>query len=93
MAGKGILLDKDGDLLIQNKSLVVGDSILQEVAIILQSNQGDSKFDPLLGANLTNLVKRRISKFTLIERVKIQLALDNKDYENVKHLIETKVKT
>lgn len=88
MAGKGILLNKEGELLIENNALVVGESTLQEVAIILQSNQGDSKFDPLLGANLTNLIKTQTSKFSLINRVKTQLALDNKDYDTVKHLIE-----
>lgn len=92
MAGKGILLDDSGDLTIQNKSLVVGNSAIQEVSIILQMNQGESKFDPLLGANLINLIKTNTSRFEIENRVKTHLALDGKEYDKIKHLIKTTIK-
>lgn len=92
MARKGILLNEEGELDIKNKELVVGDSVMQEVSIILQMNQGESKFDPLLGANLVNLIKTNTSRFDLENRVKTHLALDGKDYEQIKHLITTHIK-
>lgn len=91
MAGKGILLDENGDLIVRDKSLIIGNSMLQEVFIILQMNQGESKFDPLLGANLVNLIKTNTSRFEIENRVKTHLALDGKDYEKIKHLITTQI--
>lgn len=91
MAGKGILLDESGDLTIINNSLDIGNTLLQEVSIILQMNQGHSRFDPLLGANLINLVKTNKSRFEIEKRVKTHLAIDNKNYDEIKDLITTHV--
>lgn len=92
MAGKGILIGDDGDVRIQNNSLVVGDSVLQETMIILGLNQGEHKFEPLLGPNLIQLIKSKAKRFDFERRVKIALALDNKDYQQIKHLIKTTIK-
>ena len=87
MAGKGILLDETGDLLIKNKSLLLGKTHLQEVALILGMVQGEHKFQPLLGCNLIKKIKTNQSRFKFENTVKIQLALDNKDFDSIKHLI------
>lgn len=87
MAGKGILLSKTGTLLIKNKSVVVGDSELQEVAIILQMNQGEDKFNPIIGANLIQEKKTNKSRLSIERRVKTHLALDNKDFDLIKEKI------
>lgn len=89
MAGKGILLGRDGDLQVYNKSLVVGSSTMQEVAIILQMNQGEQKFFPALGANLIQLVKSKASRFDIENRAKVHLALDGKSYDLIKEHIQT----
>lgn len=86
---RGILLDKDGDLLIQNKQMVVGDTELQEVAIILGMNQGEHKFEPVLGANLVEFLKGKHKAEDIEDRIKIQMSLDNKDYKSVKEKIQT----
>ncbi len=52
-----ILLDEDGDLLIVNGDFVIGESIDQEVGLILQSNKGEYKEFPTFGLNLIELTR------------------------------------
>ena len=56
---KGLLLDKDGDIrIVPHKGkdgltgFVIGDTLIQNAAIVLELNQGELKEDPVLGANL-----------------------------------------
>lgn len=92
MAGKGILINVQNDLQIKNKNLIIGNTLLQETALILIMNQGEHKFEPILGPNLIQLKKTKYSSFDIEKRTKIHLALDGKDYQVLKHLIKTKVK-
>lgn len=87
MAGKGILLGDGGDLLILGKSLQVGNTEMQEVAIIIGMNQGEQKFSPVLGPNIIQLQKAKASKFDIEKRVRIHLAKDGKDYNGIKEKI------
>ena len=89
MAGKGILLDENNDLLIVGKQMVIGDSEMQEVAIILEMNQGALKSSPLLGADLVQLLKSNASKVDVQRRVRIHLEKDGKDYNAIKNKIKT----
>ncbi|WP_417366906.1 hypothetical protein [Flavobacterium beibuense] len=89
MAGKkGILLDGNNDLKVQNGSLVIGESELQEVGIILSLNQGELKFNPTLGCNLVELIKANASKVDIVKRVRVNLAKDRKDYNAIKNKIK-----
>lgn len=87
MAGKGILLDQDNDIDIVNGSMVVGESEMQEVAVILQLTQGELKFKPTIGPNLIQLKKTNASRFDIIKRTRIHLAIDGKDYDSIKNKI------
>ena len=89
MAGKGILLDENNDLLIVGKQMVIGDSQMQEVAIILEMNQGALKSKPILGADLIQLLKANASKVDVQRRVRIHLEKDGKDYNAIKNKIKT----
>ncbi|EEI90199.1 hypothetical protein HMPREF0765_4150 [Sphingobacterium spiritivorum ATCC 33300] len=91
MAGKGILLTAENNLLIISRRLVVGDSRMQEVALILQMNQGEQKFEPVLGANLIQYSKTKVKNFDIESRVKIHLALDDKQYDQIKQQIKDNV--
>lgn len=84
----GIKLDSGGDLLITNGRMALGDTMMQEVAIILQMNQGEQKLEPLLGANLTQFIKGKAKSFEIEKRVKMHLAMDRKDYNQVKKNIK-----
>lgn len=89
MAGKGILLDENNDLLIIGKRMVIGDSQMQEVAVILEMNQGALKSKPILGAELIQLLKGNASKIDIERRVRIHLEKDGKDYNAIKNKIKT----
>lgn len=89
MAGKGILLDENGDLKVIGKQLVVGDSEMQEVAIILEMSQGSLKSNPLLGADLIQLLKANASKADITRRTRIHLEKDGKNYNEIKNKIKT----
>lgn len=85
---KGIALDDNGDLLISNGSVVLKDTTAQEVELILTMNQGELKTQPLLGANLIQFLKSKPKQYEVEERVKLHLAMDNKDYHEIRKYIQ-----
>lgn len=88
---KDFLLDDDNDIQFDaNGELVIGESELQEVALILQMNQGDLKSFPMLGANLVQLLKGKEKRHLIEERIRVHLGLDGKDYNAIKKYLQTK---
>lgn len=85
------LLDSDNDLLIKNGDIAVGESTIQEVALILGLKQGELKSDPILGPNLFYLMKSKGNKNKIETAVKLHLNRDNKDYESIKKIINVDV--
>ena len=90
--GKGILLDDDNDLMVLNGSLVIGETLMQETAIIIQMSQGECKHDPVLGPDLIQLQKTNASKFEIEKRLRIHLARDGKDYGTIKESLKTNLR-
>lgn len=88
-----VLLDNIEELTIRGGDFVTEDSRLQEVGIILRLNQGDLKSDPLLGPNLIQMEKGLEVTTAFKERVRIHLARDGKDYNEIKTLINIRHKT
>ena len=84
---KDILLDGNDDLLFKDGELVIGESLTQEVGIIVRLNQGELKEDPLLGPNLITLINSNASKAKIKQKVKIHLARDGKNYDDFRDLI------
>ena len=87
-----ILLDANDDLDIVNGDFVIGESVLQEVGIILRLNSGELKSDPVLAPNLIQLVNSASNNQEFEERVRLFLKRDNKNYEDIKKLINIKNK-
>ncbi|HIB37986.1 hypothetical protein [Mesonia sp.] len=88
---KDILLDDDEDLLFKNGDLLIDESELQEVALILQSHQGNWKENAIVGANLTKEI-RGLSRNLKYERnIRVQMRLDGKSYEQIKNRIKLKL--
>lgn len=94
---KGILLDKFNDLNIivrRNSSglisggLVIGESILQDAFMVLQSNKGEFKEDPIAGANLITQIRSGYNKDKLRKNVKISLERVNINFESIRPQIE-----
>ncbi|GLB51699.1 hypothetical protein NBRC110019_07380 [Neptunitalea chrysea] len=88
---KGILLNDDNDLQASNGGIVIGNTQMQEVALILQLSQGAQKFSPTLGPNLVQLKKTGAPRFDIEQRVRVHLAKDNIDYETIKQQLKTNI--
>lgn len=84
---KDILLDDNDDVRIENGDFVIGDSLDQEVGLILRLNKGELKEDPIVGCDLIRLIHSNISESELKQIIKIQLARDGKSYEELKERI------
>lgn len=87
MKGKGILLDDNFELVVRNGTAAIGETLIQEVHIILQMNQGELRSDPLLGPNLIYRIKGKKNEAEIRQAVKLALARDRKDYNAIKKLI------
>jgi hypothetical protein len=83
-----ILLDENGDLAIASGDFVIGESLDQEVAVILQMNKGDLKEFPILGPNLIQLVNSNTSAIELKQLIKTELKRDGKSYQELKERIQ-----
>lgn len=89
---KDILLTANNDLQILNGDFVIGESEMQEIGLILQSSQGEFKNEPLIGANLTTMIRGVENKEKIQRHISVQLELDGKDYDDTKELLKLNIK-
>lgn len=80
----------DDDVTIANGDFAIGDSLDQEVGLILRMNKGELKEDPLLGTDLIRLINSNTSELEVKQLVKVQLARDGKSYDELKERIKLK---
>lgn len=85
-----ILLDENDELRIENGDFVIGESIDQEVSLILRMSKGELKEDPILGCDLLRLINSNITEVELKQIIKLQLARDGKSYDDLKERIRLK---
>jgi hypothetical protein len=90
---KAITLDENNDLMVRNGSLHLSDTTFQEVALLLPMTQGDHKFKPLLGPNLIQMIKSKVNNLSVQKRIRKHLALDNKDYDELKNALQLNIKS
>jgi len=90
--GKGILLNENFELVVLNGVTAVGDTEMQEVAVILSMNQGELKDDPILGPNLVQMMKSGAKQYDIEQRARVHLARDGKNYDAIKHKIKTTIR-
>ncbi len=88
-----VRLGVDDDLEITAGDFTIGESLSQDVGIILRLNQGDLKSDPILGPNLTQLIKSNVSQQELQTIIKLHLERDGKDYNEVKNIMQINTNT
>lgn len=78
MTEQDILLDSDGDLLIENGDLLVGDCSDQCIADIIESDTGNWKEHPEVGVGIGKYM-RAAGGFSELEReIRVQLAGDGR---------------
>ncbi|MCI2229590.1 hypothetical protein MC378_10460 [Polaribacter sp. MSW13] len=87
---KDILLDETGDLAIANGDFIVGESLDQEVAALLQMNKGELKEYPIIGTDLIRLINSNTSAIELKQIIKTELKRDGKSYQELKERIQLK---
>ena len=87
---KGLLRDKDGDIrIVPHKGkdgltgFVIGDTLIQNAAIVLELNQGELKEDPVLGANLIRYIRSQADKRAIEKQMKIHLKRAGIDYSEL----------
>lgn len=85
-----ILLDDNDDINFSNGDFDLGESEMQETAIILRLQQGALKSDVITGSNLTDFIKGKIDPTSVEKRVKVQLERDGKNYEAIKQSLKFK---
>lgn len=88
---KDFVIDKENDVKFLNGDFDIAKSEMQEVALILQSVQGEWKESPVLGPNLYQYIKAKTDKIAIERQMRIHLALDNKDYDELKTKIDTQI--
>lgn len=93
---KGLLLDKDNDLVVQvsrnsdgkiASGLKIGDTKLQDAYLVLSLNQGELKEDPIAGVNLTTILRGKADYNQIKTAIKVGLRRCGIDYEEVKALL------
>jgi hypothetical protein len=76
-----ILLNEEGDLLINNGDLVVKPSDQQHIEHLLTAKPGDLKFTPILGADIMQSKNGKLTQSD-ITRVRKHLGMDG--YRNMR---------
>ncbi|MBX7204142.1 MAG: hypothetical protein K1X81_01845 [Bacteroidia bacterium] len=86
-----ILRDEQDDIAIsETGDLVRGESLLQEVGLILRLNPGAVQHAPLIGPAITRFVKATMSQEELESVIALHFKMDNKDYRELKKGIRIK---
>ena len=89
---KGIMLDDNGDLLVRPRAepdgklksgFVIGDTLIQSSAIVLELNQGELKEDPALGPNLIRFIRGAANKTKIEKQMQIHLKRVGIDYDEL----------
>lgn len=86
---KGILLTENFDIDIRPvrdanglilSGVVVGDSVDQDAVLIITSQNGDIKEDPLLGVGLTKFIRSKYNSSEIESRIRLHLTRAGIDY-------------
>lgn len=84
-----ILIDSNAkDAILRDGDFVTGDSLDQEVELILSMEQGELKEDPMLGAGLIRLVHSNGNELSIRQLASVHLARDGKSYDDIKKRIK-----
>lgn len=90
---KGILLTENFDIAINpvrdtngliTSGIIVGNSEDQDAILILTSQQGNIKEDPLLGVGLNKFIRSKYNSYEIQSRIRLHLTRAGIDYDNFK---------
>lgn len=81
---KDYLLTATGDLVIVNGDFSFGDSLDDDINVLLLTNQGEVKQDPFTGIGIVRMMRRELNQEQIQKRVKLQIERDGKNYEEIR---------
>jgi hypothetical protein len=85
MADRDFMLDDSGRLMLRNGGVVTGESITQEVALLMLTCKGEMRADPLAGCDLRKMMNARLTRSRLEQLVKVQVERDGKNWSDIKN--------
>lgn len=83
MKGKGILLDDDSDLLIRNKSMIVGDAVAQNQKNLILIEKTELKFTPMRGVGIRRFLEDNTPD-NLAREIRQEFTIDGMKVKSVK---------
>ncbi|MDR1382215.1 MAG: hypothetical protein LBJ47_12150 [Tannerella sp.] len=81
---KGILLDANNGLKIEKGTLRIGERKMQDAYLVLLTNQGEFKHDPLVGVNLNKMIRGRENREKILKTIEIGLERAGVKFDDVK---------
>ena len=75
---RGMLLGDDGDLMVENGGLVIGQTDDQNVSMLISASKGEFKHAPSLGVGLVDFIKKSGTSASeeLKRRISVNLKAD-----------------
>ncbi len=80
---RDFLLDDTGRLITRNGGIATGNSYTQEVALLMLTNKGELRHDPLAGCDLVRRTNSRLTQSELARIVRVQVERDGKQWSDV----------
>lgn len=90
MAERDYKLGPDGDLIIRDGDFVFDEALDDDVDLLLLTNPGEVKADPLAGVGMLRMLRGEVSQEEIKKKVKLQLERDGKNYEEIREGIKTR---
>jgi hypothetical protein len=84
MADRDFLLDEKGELVLRNGGMATANSLTQEVGLLLLTNQGEMRQDPLCGCNIVRRMFGKITRAEMERILRLQVERDGKLWGTVK---------
>lgn len=83
MKGKGILLTEDSDLLIQNKSVIIGDAVGQNQKNLILIEKTELKFTPMRGVGARRFLEDSVPDH-LAREIRQEFTIDGMKVKSIK---------
>ena len=84
MDERDFIVDDAGDMIIRNGVVAVGDALTADVGLLMITNRGELRLDPVAGCDLVRRTHGRLTAAELDHLVRVQVERDGKDWSRVK---------
>lgn len=81
---RGILVDENNELVVENGSLKIGDRKMQDAWTLLSLNQGELKSDPIAGANLLRMIRGGVDRERIRKMITVSLERVGIQFDDIK---------